>query len=456
MRILYIVHHFLPIPLGGADMVTYHIAAEARRRGHEPWILCMEDLHDPTTGRDEVRVTNEPYDGLPVRRLHLNWEKMSDPYGALYVSNPAIEKLTAQYIAEVQPDVVHITACDYVTMAVFTAAKQAGLPVALTLTGKWHICPSATLLKRNGELCGGRRPPMECLQCMFGETRTYRLLGRLPGALRQSIISATGLRPQWFARVGSLNFMHAVARRNAQFPKQLAQSDVIFSPSHCHVRVFAACGALPAQRIEHSLNGADTTAIAAAQEKTASSVIRFGYTGQIVSHKGVHTIVQAFQTLENSAPCELHIFGNLKSQPAYGEQVRALAQGNPHIHFGGAYDKSDLTAILSSIDVVIVASTCIENVPLTIPEAFAAGTPVIGSDVCGVEEMIQPGVNGLLFRRGDAQDLARQMLRVVEDPDLLPTLRSGIKPPRTIASHVDELEARYRALVAGKGPARDA
>jgi glycosyltransferase involved in cell wall biosynthesis len=87
---------------------------------------------------------------------------------------------------------------------------------------------------------------------------------------------------------------------------------------------------------------------------------------------------------------------------------------------------------------------------LVIQEAFAAKIPVIATNLGGMAEAVTHEVNGLLFERGDVDDLARQLRRVADEPGLLPKLRSGIPPVKTIEQEVTELETMYRDLVARK------
>ena len=65
-------------------------------------------------------------------------------------------------------------------------------------------------------------------------------------------------------------------------------------------------------------------------------------------------------------------------------------------------------------------------------ESFAAKRPVIGSRVGGIAEVVQDEVNGLLFERGSAAELARVMQRVMNEPALLSHLREQIPPPRSL------------------------
>ena len=58
-----------------------------------------------------------------------------------------------------------------------------------------------------------------------------------------------------------------------------------------------------------------------------------------------------------------------------------------------------------------------DNIPLVLMEAMSSGLPIISSDVGGVEELIQNGVNGRIFKTGDACDLYEQMMDFFNNPD---------------------------------------
>jgi glycosyltransferase involved in cell wall biosynthesis len=81
--------------------------------------------------------------------------------------------------------------------------------------------------------------------------------------------------------------------------------------------------------------------------------------------------------------------------------------------------------------------------------AFSAGAPVVATDVGGLSEAVTGGRDGLLFRLGDAAGLARCLERLVGEPGLLPELRRGIGPVKTIEENAEELESLYNGLVSG-------
>lgn len=74
---------------------------------------------------------------------------------------------------------------------------------------------------------------------------------------------------------------------------------------------------------------------------------------------------------------------------------------------------------MPEIDVMVVPSLWNENSPLVIHEAFLARVPVIASRCGGVTELIQHELNGLLFERGNADDLRRAIENVIQSPQLL-------------------------------------
>lgn len=449
MRLILISHRFPPNFLGGADIYTAGLALELRKRGHIVSVMCVEDLHAVDVGKNRVIANDTSYKNIPVRRLHFDWAQFDNPYGNLYVINNEIESLACQYYAELKPDVVHVTSCDYVTCAVITAAQKSHIPVVLSLTGKWLICPQATLLRWDESICGGLQPGLDCHRCMFGETRFARFLNKLPVASRSVILGITWKIPTRLTGKGAINFIRAVEKRNHIFPNIIDHVDIIITPSLCHRQVFSACGLIPAERMIYSAYGHNLDYVAQGSLKYPSPVIRFGYTGQLFSHKGADTLIEAFQHIPKDT-AKLLIYGHLDLATTYGRRLKGLADGNPNIEFRGRFIPQRIGSVLAEIDVLVVPSKCVENTPVTIAEAFAACTPVIGSDTCGIAEQIDPDVNGLLFRRCDVEHLAAQMLRFIQEPELLERMRAGIRAVRTVEDEAEQLERIYLQLVRGK------
>lgn len=413
-----------------------------RRVGHSVSVLCAESID--SGNRNEVLFRDEPYDGIPVRRLYFNWLKADDPQGAFYVRNPAVGHIVAESIRELKPDVIHITSCVYLSASAVTAACQSGVPVALTLTDFWFVCPRTSLLRSDQSLCDGRKDGLTCQHCLYGRTRTYRFLRTLPPRWRASVLRLTRRSPSFSRQSGSLNLIHAVDARNEVFGKLLNEVDCIISPSRFLRGIFVASGILTEDKIIYSPHGHKVELASAGKHKTPSDLIRFGFTGNMIHYKGVDVLIAAFNKLERDGLACLNLYG--EAEAIFGQRLRSLASGNPAIHFHGPYQHTDLGKVLADIDVVVVPSVLYENAPLTIAEAFCADTPVIATDLGGMAEAVQHNLNGLLFRRGDAEDLACQMRRIIDEPGLLEQLKRGIPSVKTVGQEARNLEKLYKEL----------
>jgi glycosyltransferase involved in cell wall biosynthesis len=84
-----------------------------------------------------------------------------------------------------------------------------------------------------------------------------------------------------------------------------------------------------------------------------------------------------------------------------------------HVVFTGFSD--DVPALLAMMDCFVLASTRTEGVPQSLLQAFAAGVPVVASDIGGVPEVVADGVTGLLAKSGSAAALAAGIARVLSD-----------------------------------------
>ncbi len=85
------------------------------------------------------------------------------------------------------------------------------------------------------------------------------------------------------------------------------------------------------------------------------------------------------------------------------------------VHFAG--NKADIACILRSAHIFVLISDY-EGLPLSILEAMRGGLPIIASDVGGVKELVEDGLNGYLIRKGNRKDLADKLDRLLKDAEL--------------------------------------
>jgi glycosyltransferase involved in cell wall biosynthesis len=139
----------------------------------------------------------------------------------------------------------------------------------------------------------------------------------------------------------------------------------------------------------------------------------------------------------------LRIHGRLE-EPMFADYIgalRAAAKDDARITFAGAYDAKAASQVFADMDALVVPSTWYENTPFVVLEAFAAGVPVIASDLGGLREVVREGHNGALFPAGDAQGLAAAIERVAARPQWFDA--DGFAAVPTNAAGYDRFRAAY-------------
>jgi SAM-dependent methyltransferase len=174
--------------------------------------------------------------------------------------------------------------------------------------------------------------------------------------------------------------------------------------------------------------------------------LTLGFIGTFMPHKGVHTLIEAIKLLDDNA-IRVKIYGDPSHHPNYYSQLTSVADNDKRIEFTGKYDYSEISMILSELDMVVVPSIWWENAPFTIQTSFAYKTPVIASNLGGMSEVVRDGVNGLLFEAGNAENLAEVIRKITTNQGVLNRIRENIISPPRIEEVAFEYEKIYSDLI---------
>ncbi|MCX7791537.1 MAG: glycosyltransferase family 4 protein [Chloroflexaceae bacterium] len=438
MKILLAVHHFPPRYSAGAELYTFRLARWLLTHGHAAEVVCVETLDAKRAAG--VEAERDIYEGVPVWRLHLGLR--GAPANWTY-ANPMVAGWVARHMQSNRPDLLHLHSGYLIGAGVLEEAYRLGVPGVVTLHDYWFLCPRFTLLRRDGQVCTEiPADPAGCAWCLNLDRRRYRL----PEEVSQGIAGRV-----WITLAGGAG-RDAQAARRAYLRRTLHLADLIIAPTRF---LAAKLGVImPAERLRVVRLGIETERLRTVAPTSVNKTLRIGYIGQIALHKGVHLLVRAIRQLPPAGlPVSLTLHGGA-ANPDYARQLRALAGDDQRIHFAGHFAHSQLAAILAEMDVVVVPSIWYENSPLTILEAQAARRPVITAAMGGMAELVRDGVDGLHFQPGDADDLARQIQRLRDEPGLLEQLRAGVRPPPSIDDEMAELMQAYRLVIEQRQAAR--
>ena len=154
------------------------------------------------------------------------------------------------------------------------------------------------------------------------------------------------------------------------------------------------------------------------QQHSVSRLV-FGTIGRLDAVKDQNTLLESFATLCANPRCraidlKLVIAGDGPLNQQLRARASTLALGD-RIWFAGARD--DVPQILRAIDVFVLPSLN-EGISNTILEAMASGRAIVATRVGGNSELIESGVNGILYDRARSTDLADILLTHCMEPEL--------------------------------------
>ena len=421
MRLLYVIHQFFPDCHSGTEQYCLAMARQARRRGDEVTVLSLHWYH----GREQptIELFEAPYDGFRVVRLNHWWGINPNDVLRDY-ENLHLDGWFRLVLQDVRPDAVHFFHLRQLGSNLIAVAKDHGVRTVVNLMDFWYLCPRFTLLRRDGTLCDG--PPdggAGCVACEFPE-----LAGVAPAPAPAQLAAAPEHR------------LRAVLDRPRRQLDNLMLADTVIAPSRFLADVFAKNG-LPRDRLQVVPYGLEPGRIVPMATSRPRTPLRLGFCGVLSPWKAPHLAVEAVRGA--AADVRLTIHGRTQEPmfQDYIDRMQATAQGDPRITFAGAYAAEDAARVFADMDVLLVPSTWYENTPFVVLEAFAAGVPVLASDLGGLREVVREGDNGALFSAGDAAALRAKIAEIAADPTWFARLQ--FTPAASIAANYDVFRTAY-------------
>jgi glycosyltransferase involved in cell wall biosynthesis len=448
VRILHVAHSFLPRQ-GGVELYVDSLAR------HQAGPHCVGVL-SPEPGVRESEIGRRAGESHAFTVFAIpggaGLQRFRDSY-----SDRSSLRQAAEVLARFEPDLVHVHHLMNLSLALLPRARGAGARVVMTLHDYWLQCanggqrwhPELGLCERlDARRCAA------CTVTLTGPALTLRRAlerrraahtsvapaGGLRGAPASSLAQAVGRGLRGAARAAGLGGAGRIARRWSAVREALTSVDLFLSPSEFVRQSFVDFG-IEASRIRVLPNGVDRARFTRRRD-WPDRARRFVYLGSLVPHKGVATLVEAFDRMPEGA--ELTIFGDPETHPGYARALRRRAR-HPGIQFAGPVPHPRVPEVLGAADCLVSPSIWYENHPASVLESFASGVPVIASAIGGQEELLRNG-GGLAVRAGDVGELDRAMKTLATRPGLLRRLAAEIPEVPGDEEHLDQLERIYQSL----------
>jgi len=157
-------------------------------------------------------------------------------------------------------------------------------------------------------------------------------------------------------------------------------------------------------------NGVDLSAAPGGSKEKADH-LRLLFVGRADERKGLPVLLRAFEALHGAG-----IDARLTVAGATEEEVEPYLLERDGVEVLGRVTEDEKWRLLHEADVVCAPSLGGESFGMVLTEAFAAGTPVVCSDIAGYRDVLRDGVDGLLVPAGDAAALGEALLGLAIDP----------------------------------------
>jgi glycosyltransferase involved in cell wall biosynthesis len=392
---------------GGGERCFFDLSELLMAHGHEVIPFCMAHPQNLSTAYDRYFPSRIDF---PAELAKTGLMPSLQVTGRVFYSREARRNIE-QLIADTRPDLVHIHGFIHeMSTSVLPPLKAAGLPVIQTLHDYKIVCPNTTFVSHGQvcERCKGHR--------YYNIVRQRCKRGSLPASLL----------------AGLEMYFHEF------FQLYEPNIDLFISPSRF----------LRDKLVEHGIKKPIVVIPNFINPDHFQPYFEpenyFVYAGRLVAVKGVLTLLEAMRHLKTDAQLYLVGAGELEE-----EAKRFVADhGLSNVRFVGHLNTARLIHIVQRAAFAIVPSEWYENYSMTVIEAFACGTAVVGAAIGGIPEQVCDGWNGLLFEPGSAQQLVKKMQFLLEHrQEAIQMGRNGRKQVEEMndpESHYEQTMAIYR------------
>jgi glycosyltransferase involved in cell wall biosynthesis len=348
-------------PRGGSDIYMIELEKLLKSKGHEVAVFAMQhqmNLHNKYSEYfpPEVDMNN--------RRITSLLPTLVRPFG----SPDVIDKFRL-LLRQFKPDLVHLNNIHSQLSPILTVlARNHNVPVVWTLHDHKLLCPRYDCMRQN-------KP---CELCFTNKINVLRYK-----CMKNSLLASM------------VAFTEAIIWNRKKVSKS---TNIFICPSF-----FLSRNMIKGRFREHQIitlpNFVGTDKFPDISVKKQDY---YCYVGRLSAEKGIETLLKAAKELPEF---KLKVIG---TGPLESELKAEFEGGN--IQFMGFKKWEELKFLLGNALFMTIPSICYENNPLSVIESLCLGTPVLGANIGGIPELIEPGINGMVFEAGNVSDLKKKIV----------------------------------------------
>ena len=356
MKIL-LINKFLH-PNGGSETYVFRLGEALEKLGHEVQYFGMEH---------ESRIVGNRVDAYTA---NMDFHRANITQALKVIYSPEARRKIREVLKDFQPDICHLNNFNYqltpsVLLEIRRWSKETGHLCKILYTAHDYqlVCPNHMCRNRDGN----------CEACLNGHVWNCVRRKCIHGSLAKSFIGA--LEAFFWRKMGVYRQIDTIVCCSQFMKTKLDQ--------HPHLAGKTI--------VMHNF----VPKVPRTQREPGDYVLYFG---RFTREKGVATLAEAAKAL----PQVSFIF-------AGSGELAAELGGIPNIRNMSFQTGEALENLISHARFTVCPSEWYENCPFSVMESLSRGIPVLGANIGGIPELINPGVNGELFESGNGEDLKEKL-----------------------------------------------
>ena len=373
MKIL-MVHKFYYVE-GGAERYVFNVTDLLEEKGHTVIPFAMQDSRNFESEYSAYFADRFGPDLLfetksPAKRWQI--AKRS-------IFNRDAQAKLEQLIQDTQPDFAHVHSIyHHLTPSVLFTLKKYNLPVLLTLHDYKMVCPNYIFLDGKRQVC------QACQGKHFWQATAKK-------CFRNSFAASALVTAEAYWNYWKKSYLNNV--------------DVFVSPSQFLGDKISQYGYQDKPVLVQPY-----TLDLSTYEPCYEPSDYFVFMGRLTHEKGVHFLLDAAKHIRGA---DLYILG---TGPIENELRQRVKEENlTNVKMLGYKSGDELRELVRRAKFTVITSEWHDNSPLVIYESLSLGNPVVGARMGGIPELIEEGVDGFVYDRGDVETFVKHVNFLIQN-----------------------------------------
>ena len=356
-------------PRGGDCICMINLESLLRRLGYEVAVYSMDYPQNLPCKTSRYFASEVSFSGGWIAR----WKATERLFGS-----GDIVRSFQRVLDDFRPQIVHFhNIHSYLSPIIVKLAREFGCRTVWTLHDYKLLCPSYNCLCR-GEICEA------CFTDCTQVVRRRCMKNSLPAS-----VLAYG-EALWWNRAKLQRWVNTFVCPSSFMAQKMRAC------GYDYTKLAVICNFIEQDKLE---------AFQSDELQAFSAEPYYCYVGRLSEEKGIRLLLDVARSL----PYPLYVAGD----GPLADELRGK-YASEKIHFLGHLSSQEVVQLVSWARAMVIPSVWYENNPLSVIESLCMGTPVIGSEVGGIPELIREG-DGCLFRMGDKEELEAAITAMMDN-----------------------------------------